>query len=449
MEQAACAALWSVVRAICCATIVSVLRGVTVRPSRRHVLLLFAFTVISATTGARQQAPPAGTIDSPRLAILARSLEAGDPMALAAFWRECDGRTPLVEVIPGDGSFRRVTFVYRGGEELDGIILIGPLPPEVRQKPLSRLPRSDVWFLTARLPISARFSYAFARAGRKLNDPFNARPLTIDSESVAEMDDAPPQPWVKSSPDVPHGEVNRVEVVDTRLKLPRGISVYTPVRSGAGPRAVGLLILFDAWDYLQRVPLPTVLDNLIAAERVDPMVALLVHNESQARRNRDLSCNDDFARFLAEDLVPWAHRTLAIATDPQRTVIGGSSLGGVAGACAALRYPNVFGNVLSQSGAFWYYRGWPGSAREPNDVAYVRQLVASTPKVPVRFYLEAGLFETDRGMSILLENQKLRQALTAKGYEVTYSEFAGGHDFVAWRGSLADGLLALAGRRGR
>ena len=82
-------------------------------------------------------------------------------------------------------------------------------------------------------------------------------------------------------------------------------------------------------------------------------------------------------------------------------------------------------------------------------MAYVTQLVASTPKVPVRFYLEAGLFETDRGMSILLENQKLRQALTAKSYEVTYSEFAGGHDFVAWRGSLADGLLALAGRHGR
>jgi enterochelin esterase-like enzyme len=37
--------------------------------------------------------------------------------------------------------------------------------------------------------------------------------------------------------------------------------------------------------------------------------------------------------------------------------------------------------------------------------------------------------------------------LRAKGYEVQYREFAGGHDYLTWRGSLADGLLALAQAR--
>jgi enterochelin esterase family protein len=34
--------------------------------------------------------------------------------------------------------------------------------------------------------------------------------------------------------------------------------------------------------------------------------------------------------------------------------------------------------------------------------------------------------------------------LTAKGCDVAYSEYAGGHDYVCWRSSLAEGLLELA-----
>jgi len=35
--------------------------------------------------------------------------------------------------------------------------------------------------------------------------------------------------------------------------------------------------------------------------------------------------------------------------------------------------------------------------------------------------------------------------LLAKGYEVHYQEFNGGHDGLSWRGTLADGLLLLMG----
>jgi enterochelin esterase family protein len=33
----------------------------------------------------------------------------------------------------------------------------------------------------------------------------------------------------------------------------------------------------------------------------------------------------------------------------------------------------------------------------------------------------------------------------AKGYEVHFQEFAGGQDYLGWRGTLADGLMALMG----
>jgi enterochelin esterase family protein len=33
----------------------------------------------------------------------------------------------------------------------------------------------------------------------------------------------------------------------------------------------------------------------------------------------------------------------------------------------------------------------------------------------------------------------MRNVLRAKGYDLTYSEYAGGHEFICWRGSFADG----------
>jgi enterochelin esterase family protein len=64
-------------------------------------------------------------------------------------------------------------------------------------------------------------------------------------------------------------------------------------------------------------------------------------------------------------------------------------------------------------------------------------------------YLEAGIYEVGRfenGVDLLTSNRHLRDVLRAKGYRVTYDEFAGGHSDLNWRTGFAKGLLALVGR---
>jgi enterochelin esterase family protein len=72
----------------------------------------------------------------------------------------------------------------------------------------------------------------------------------------------------------------------------------------------------------------------------------------------------------------------------------------------------------------------------------MRQYLKS-PKLPLRFYIEVGRYE---GLgNQLLTNRNLRDVLELKGYPLTYSEFDGGHEYLCWRGSVADGLIALFG----
>lgn len=121
--------------------------------------------------------------------------------------------------------------------------------------------------------------------------------------------------------------------------------------------------------------------------------------------------------------------------------------------------------MLSESGAFWWspeHNGGVCGPRCPDsggrggdnslDAAtegnfMVKQFLAS-PKLPLRFYLAAGTFEIDRSGAdgdILETTRHLRDVLLAKGYNVHYQQFVGGHDDISWRGTLADGLIALLG----
>jgi len=75
-------------------------------------------------------------------------------------------------------------------------------------------------------------------------------------------------------------------------------------------------------------------------------------------------------------------------------------------------------------------------------------------RVPVRLYLEYGLYERmsnaerpidqlvlDEGITVA--NRHFRDVLIAKGYDVTFRETGTAHENIHWRATLADGLIAL------
>lgn len=344
--------------------------------------------------------------------------------------------SPVIERIPGSSDVL-VTFVAHQPVAIVSQLCDGRDCAD----PTSHLDGTDIWYRTYRLRGDLRIGYSFKLGGADMADPLN--PRTIDQgppfgRSILELPGAPPQPWHVRRPGVRGGEVSELTVAG------RSAWVYTPA-DYAPSHEYPLLVCFDGPVYLSPddVPGPVILDNVIAAHEIAPMIAVFVGQGAQ--RNVELSNNPSFVAYVTDQLLPAVRTRWHATADPAHTIVCGSSAGGLASAFAAHRRPDVFGNVLSQSGAFW-----PGETRDNPAHEWLTRQYDAAPRRDLRFVLQVGVLERGAtpggGPSILETNRRLRDVLVRKGYEVHYTEVAGGHEPLSWRGGLAEGLRVLAPR---
>ncbi|WP_229357473.1 enterochelin esterase [Streptomyces sp. UNOB3_S3] len=402
---------------------------------------------------------------SPILRELAAA--AGEPGTVDAFWKRVAAHgTPLVEPDPeGNDAWRLVTFLWRD-DPADPAAHVLALLHTVTDKDrhardlaphlMARVPGTDVWAISHRLRADHRASYQFSvhrgsredalRTDRRswlrvldeaLPDPLAAGPSLAardgrNPSSVLELPDAPAQAWAAARAAAARGARVAAEADGRR------VSVHLPAGHAPddGPYSVAVLLDGEMWGPV--LDFGATLDNLHHDGRIPPTVTLMVETMGRDRRMADLSCSEEFVDWLADVLLPWAAREYGVTGDPARTVVAGQSAGGLTAAFASFRRPDRFGNALSQSGSFW----WPDGTEFDGGSEWLTRQFATREKLPVRFHLEVGLQE----WMLLPQNRHLRDVLQARGYDVDYREFNGGHDYACWRGGLADGLVGLLGR---
>lgn len=396
------------------------------------------------------------TLTSPRLEILRQAVEAGNTAALDVFWQEISARgTPLTEPIPGSDQ-SLVTFLWQAKDESGDVAVVSNLSGrDGASEAMARLPGSDVWYKTYTLFNHTRESYQIALEGSHVADPLNPVkhifPVDEDTgvggweSSVFELADAPPDRWSKPLPDVPAGQVTKHRLRSALIGDEYPIWVYTPPGYPGDEKSYGYLVTTDGSFYAQVLNTPTILDNLLAAGMLPPLIAIMVGSLYSPTRPRDLGCSPDFAEFLVQELIPWARQHFRLTNDPEKAAIVGVSRGGLMAPYLAFRFSDAFGNVIAQSG---YYDWKPDEDSEPG---WLPRQYAESPQLPLRFHLDAGLYETEVSTlegpptDILASTRHFCDLLQTKGYAVHYSEFAGGHGPMNWSRTLADGLLALFG----
>ncbi len=415
------------------------------------------------------------SIRSPRLRILNEALGRGEASALASFWHEMSERgTPLIEPIEGDEANCLVTFLWRASEPVAGVRVIGYVFGR-HDNGMRLLPESDVWYRSCVLANDVRVTYQFhpqtdaqsgqvGGAGRfadSIHDPLNPRTFVFERDeedpdgfeltrSVLEMPNAAPQPLNERGDGVPEGAIELHRLRSEILENERRVWVYTPAGyEAARSMSYDLLLLFDGTGFA-RSPLPTILDNLIDAGAIRPLVAIMPCSISQTLRLKELLLHEPFNAFLAEELIPWARESYRLTDDPRQTVVGGASAGGLAAAYAAFEHPELFGNVLSLSGAFVFAPGLMSPGWNGEHEWLTRQIATSETK-PIRFYLSAGtleivsMFDLSGGPALLPGNRHLRTVLALKDYEHWLDEFPGAHDMISWQGVIPEGLPTLLG----
>jgi enterochelin esterase-like enzyme len=420
---------------------------------------------------------------SPRLEALSKTAPADQPRILSRFWADvARSGTPLIE--PSSDGSMLLTFVVRASglpdERLPGIYGAfgdtgGPMPARAV---LERLGGTDVWYRTYEMSDRARFSYHVVRPRGTAADPQAVAEIILDGAthelfvdplnprtwvngwmrlldsgewtedwpvrgSYAEGPNALVDRYVTPRQGVARGKVSTQDLASELLGNQRKITVYTPPGHERGCADCDFLLVFDRAAYLSAVPTTVILDNLQGDGAIGPIVAVFVGN-SQVPGRAELPPNPLFQRFLAEELLPWLRKRYQFTSDARRSVVAGSSFGGLAATYTAFKNPSVFGNVLAQSGSYWWWPDWMSAGiRITEDSGALIREFSAAERLPLRFYLEVGTWEGD----VMLEpNRRFRDVLRRKGYDVHYEERIGGHDYVRWRDSLSDGLLELIGR---
>ncbi|QDQ87097.1 DUF3327 domain-containing protein [Alcaligenaceae bacterium SJ-26] len=424
---------------------------------------LLSVLLSPAAVWAETGSPP--ELDSPFLQQSLPPLSSGQDSG--DFWQavRAQGGAPLVEPVDGAPGERWVTFLWRGQE--GGVRVVSS--PSGDHDPMLQWGDSDIWYRSYRLPDRTRMAYQLAPAVAGLDpdkpeqrhaairqtaqtDPLNpvhyaghtvvAARQALQPRSALILAGAPPQPWVEPRAQGPGRETDRHAFASEALGNTRDITLYRTADWRQGQPGQALLLVFDAHAYAGMVP--TILDNLRADGLIPPMAAVFIENPDIRARGRELPPNPEFQVFLTQELMPWLRDTQGVWTAADATVISGSSYGGLASLYAGLQHPEWFGNVLSMSGSFWWAPQAPAGEAQP-EPGWMMRLVEEMPAQPVRIYHDAGLFEQSsrRPADILGTNRIMQQALAAKGYRSHYSEFAGGHDYLQWQGSIACGLLNL------
>jgi len=209
----------------------------------------------------------------------------------------------------------------------------------------------------------------------------------------------------------------------------RAVHLYHPPMAGPVP----LIVVWDGQDYLYRIHLNNIVDNLIYKKRIRPIALAFVDNGGEELRTIEYACSDATLAFLKNEVLPLAEGELNLINlekNPGAYGVLGASMGGLMALYTGLRMPGVFGTVLSQSGAF--------TLGELDTVVF--RLIKLEEVLPLKIWLDVGLYD----LSGLLEsNRKMSDLLKMRGYSFLYNEHHAGHNFPAWRDDLWRGFEAL------
>jgi enterochelin esterase family protein len=383
-------------------------------------------------------------------ALLADIDHLAEPQARAAvddLWGLLEGRVPFA-----DGE--HVVFLYRG--EASRVEWKGDFTGWSWGLLGRRIGQTDLWAADAVLPGDARIEYqVVVDTDEWILDPANSATqmggfgpnsvLTMPGFATSDFGILDPvAPMGSFTDDIPFDSTVMGYTIDVRVYVPAGISEDD---------LIPVLYVTDGSDFWDPTmgAMTVVLDNLIAAGRIEPVMAVFADawDPDHAENRREVEFLDrpvDYAAFLDAELVPWIDAAYPTEAAPERRAIVGTSYGGAFAAFAATLHPETFGNLVMFSPALWVLQA-PEALGDPVRVAAMQQMGAlldeslaacsagTCPVEGMRIAFTSGIPEWDVG-----DLSGLADTFEALGFDYLYEHAAEGHTWGQWSG-LTDEIL--------
>jgi iron(III)-enterobactin esterase len=209
----------------------------------------------------------------------------------------------------------------------------------------------------------------------------------------------------------------------------RKVAVYVPKQYVPGT-AAPLIVSADGPDPF----LFSTLDALIAEHRLPAMIAVSVGNGGGDAQGSERGLEYDtmsgtYAEFVEKEVLPLAEARAHVkfSNDPDARATMGYSSGGACALAMAWYRTDLYHRVLTYSGTF-VNQQWPSNPQTPNGAwEFHEHLIPDSPAKPIRIWMEVG----DRDLlnpnvmrdgmhDWVLANEKMAQALAAKGYHYQF-----------------------------
>ncbi len=355
--------------------------------------------------------------------------------------------------VHADGSVTFRLYAPKAAEVfLAGNVLVYENGPVARTQAAMQRNANGVWELTTAPVDPGAYAYWFVVDGVRVPDPRCPEPRagtnrTLPSSVVVPA--TPPAVW-EFNPPVPHGRVILETFWSSTLGAAVGCVVYTPpgypaILPEATPGGVieeyPLLLLLhgrgdDESGWVTKGRAAIVLDNLIAAGRIPPLVVAMPYGHTGAFDDPQRIAREE-PYFLGEVLALVEARYLVSRARRQRAVAG-LSMGGGQALRLGLGHPDLFAGLGAFSAAILRpgALGRLAEAELPEQAARLDALYLSWGRSEAPDFLDAI-----RRLVDLLDGARL----AGRGVRYVTSEKRGTHTWPVWTQSLADFLELWAG----
>ncbi|MBE0642515.1 MAG: T9SS type A sorting domain-containing protein [Bacteroidetes bacterium] len=339
-----------------------------------------------------------------------------------------DSMLSTVTNYPYSESDSMVWFFYKGPAQ--EVAVAGDMNSwSDTQSPLQRLSNTDLWYRGERFAPDTRIDYKLVVDGNWILDPRN--PYTVSGgfgpNSELRMPGYVPPDEIIRHEGVPHGSIIDTIFSSTALGGDRQVRIYLPAGYDSGTERYPVMLFHDGLDYYTLGSAANVLDNMIHEQRIPPCIGVFVPALDRTQEYAGASI-DAFTDFIVHTVMKRIDATYRTRSEPEARAMIGSSNGGNIALYIAMKHPEVFGCSAAQSS---------------NIITSVFDTFRNGPVLPVRLYLDLGIYDIQVLIPMVHSFVPLLQS---KGYEVLYREYNEGHSWGSWRAHIDNALVFFFAR---